>query len=287
MSRSRTTERKRIRERQQRRQQLITLGVAAVAVVLLLVVFTVIANRPEEAPIPEAALTRYNDLEKGRTTEGYPRLGAANAPLQVAWYCNFDSPDCATFHDEAIDALVNHARAGSIALTYVPLAGQVGNSLGAARAAVCAAQQNSFWPLQDALYQWRQTYGEIQAFTNNRIVSGVGKLDINRAQYDACIAGGKPDETLREATSDVRGLVNFTTTPAVAVNGVVLVSDEGKQLSTAADILAALDEAIAGRGRAPETTATPVAAEPESTAAPEVTAEAEATAAATVAAGGG
>lgn len=271
MSRSRTTERKRERQRQQRRQQLMTLGILAIAVVLLLVVFAIIANQPAEAPIPDAARTRYDGLQQSRTTEGYPRLGAINAPLQVAWYCNFDSLDCAAFHDEAIDELVARVRDGAIALTYVPLFGQIGNSQGAARAAMCAAEQNAFWPLHDAFYQWRQMYGEVQAFTNNRIVSGIAQLDINRARYDGCISSGAPDAVLQEAATDARGLVNFTTTPAVTVNGVVLVNDSNVQLTTASEILTALDEAIASRAAPAAPTEEAGMEQPEAAEAPEVT----------------
>jgi len=255
MTRSRTTERKRIREQQQRRQRLVMLAVASATIVVILAIFLITANQPTEAPIAEGAVARFPSEMESRTTEGYPRFGRANAPLQVSWYCNFDSIDCATFHDGAIDQLATWARDGEILLTYVPLYGQAGNTQGAARAVVCAAQEQSAWPLISTLYGWRQAYGEVPAFTNNRIVSGIDQLaGIDRAAYDACIRSDMPGAALVEANNDVRGLTGFTGTPGVTLNNVVLVGGEANaQLTTAEDVLAALEEAIAGTVRSTPT----------------------------------
>lgn len=255
MTRSRTTERKRIREKQQRRQRLVLLAVASATIVVILAIFLITANQPTEAPIAEGALERFPTELEGRTTEGYPRFGRASAPLQVSWFCNFDSLDCAAFHDAAIDQLATWARDGEILLTYVPLYGQAGNAQGASRAVVCAAQQQAAWPLISSFYDWREAFGEIQAFTNNRIVTGVDQLPgFNRADYDACIRGDAPGATLVEANNDVRGLTGFATTPAVTLNNVVLVGGEANlQLTSAEEILAAIEQAIAGAVRSTPT----------------------------------
>lgn len=246
MSRTRTTERKRVRQKEQRRRQLLGLGAMGAAIAAVLIMFLFLANQPAEAPIPEGSLTRYANVEQGLTDDDYPRLGDRDAPVEVAWYCNFDSVDCAAFHDQAIDRLSALAREEKIVLTYVPLYGQVGNSQGAARAAMCVAQQDGFWVFQDALYQWLQDYGAVQAFTNNRIVSGVTNLSLNRAEYDGCVAGGTPGGILSAAISDMNGLVpKPTIMPAVTINGVVAVDDEGIPLTSAEPILAAIDAAIA------------------------------------------
>lgn len=273
MTRSRTTERKRSRERQQRRRRLVMVAVSAATIVVLLAIFLITANQPTEAPIPEGALERFPTELESRTTEGYPRLGLASAPLQVSWYCAFDSIDCATFHDAAIDQLAAWARDGEILLTYVPLYGQTGNTQGASRAVVCAAQQQAAWPLLSAFYHWRQEYGEIQAFTNNRIISGLDQIPgLNRAEYDACIRGNAPGTALVEALNDQRGVTGMEAIPAVTLNNVILVGgEESGQLTTADAVLAALEEAIAGTTRpTPEPTSAPVA-EVEATPDAEVT----------------
>src|SRR5215207_5767237 len=173
-STSRTAVRREEREKERRRQRLITGVIVAVALVAVAIFIFVIVNAPAEAPIPEGALTRYEDLQQTRTTEGFPRLGDSDAPVQVAEFSSFDCPHCREFHTEAIDQLVDRVRTGNVAVTYVPLYGYgaVSNGQGAASAAVCAAEQNKFWSFHDALFEWQGLYGN-QAFTNNRINAAV------------------------------------------------------------------------------------------------------------------
>src|SRR5690606_29041009 len=129
-----------------------------------------------------------------------------------------------------------------------------------------AAQQQAAWPLISTFYDWRETYGEVQAFNNNRITSGIGQLEnVDGGQFGACIRGGDLDTALVEASNDQRGLTGFVGVPAVTLNNVVMVDDEGVQLTTAEAVLAALEDAIGD----PE--AVPTA---EATEAPEATTEA-------------
>lgn len=256
MTRMRTTERKRERQRQQRRRRLITIVVTVVAVVVLLLLFFLLANQPADAPIPPDALTRYDGLEQRRTVEGYPRLGEADAPIQVAVYCVYDSEECAAFNDAALQPLVDRVRAGSIAVSFVPLYTNQGNSEGAAKAALCAAEQQDFWPLHEALYAWLRQYGAVQAFAGNRLAAGAQALSMNMGQFNACVSGDNVETILLEALQDTRALVNFTTMPAVTINNVVAIDSEGAQLTDATAIIEAIDAAIARRA-SPEATAEP------------------------------
>lgn len=276
---SRTAERRHERERERRRQRLITAVVVIIAVALIVAFALITANQPSEAPIPEAALTRYDGISTSRTTEGYPRLGDPDANVQVAEYSSFGCPGCKAFHDEAIDAIVERVRAGNMALIYVPLwqrsGASVANTQGAARAAVCAGEQNAFWTLHDAFFEWQSLYGN-QAFTNSRILTGISALGLDRADFDACIASGRPDEVLNGAQQQANTLINFLGTPTLAINGVVPVDSDGNPLTEASSILTAIDNAIAAaeaRRQQPEVTVemTPEVTEATEEATPEVT----------------
>jgi protein-disulfide isomerase len=166
-----------------------------------------------------------------------------------------------------------------VAFIYVPLwqraDASVANTQGAARAGVCAVQQNAFWPLHDAFFEWQSVYGN-QAFTNSRILSGISALDLNRGDYDACIASGRPDEVLNRAQQQASTLINFVGTPTIAINGVVPVDGDGNPFTDPGDILAAMDSAIAAaeaRRQQPEATVetTPEATEATEEATPSVT----------------
>lgn len=255
------------------------LAVTVATLVVFLAIFLITANQPTEAPIAEGALERFPTELESRTAEGFPRFGQANAPLQVSWFCAFDSIDCVTFHNDAIEQLAEWARNGDIILTYVPLYGQAGNTQGAARSVVCAAQQRSAWPLISTFYNWRLAYGEIQAFTNNRIISGLDQLpNLDRGAYDGCIRSDAPGIALVEAQTDQRGVTGMTAIPAVTLNNVILVGGEANtQLTTAEDVLAALETAIAGVNRPTPVPTTVPTAEPAVERTPEAEATAEAT----------
>lgn len=243
---ARTAERRRERERERRRQQLITGGIVIVALVIVAAVIFFIVNAPAEAPIPQVALTRYEGVQQTRTDQGFPRLGDPNAPIQVAEYSSFDCPHCREFHDQAMDHIVQRVRGGEMAFTYVPLYGfgGIANGQGAAAASVCAAEQGKFWQLHDAFFDWQGVYAN-QAFTNNRINSGVDALALDRAAYNACVSSGRPTDVLNAARTQSQALLNFNGTPTIAINGVVPVDDSGQSITDVNTILARIDAELA------------------------------------------
>jgi protein-disulfide isomerase len=263
---TRTVERRKARERERRRQQLITGGIIIVALVVIAVILVFVVNAPADAPIPDGALTRYDGIAQTRTTEGYPRLGDANAPVQVAEYSSFDCPHCRDFHDQSIDPILDRVRTGAVAFTFVPLygTGSFANGQGAAAAALCAADQNLFWPFHDALFYWQGQFGN-QAFTNNRISSGVDAFKLDRGAYNGCVGGGAVTDILNRARSQAAALLNYTGTPTITINGVVPLDQNQQPLNDANSILARIDEEIA-RSPVVPTPATPASATtPEAT----------------------
>lgn len=275
----RTAVRRQEREREKRRQQYITIGIVVAAIAIVAVFVFAVVNAPAEAPIPAAALARYEGVEQSNTTEGYPRLGDPNASVQVAEYSSFDCPHCREFHDTAIQRIVDRVKQGGVAFTYVPLYGygSFANGQGAAAAAVCVAEQGKFWEFHDALFDWQGQYGN-QAFTNNRISSGVDALTLDRGAYNACISSSRPTDVLTSASTQARSLLNFGGTPTIAINGVVVL--DGTTPSSNVDtILARIESEVARLG-----SSAPVAqptTQPEPTTASAATAEATDAAAAT------
>ena len=256
---SRTADRKKEREARDRRQRITMIIVVVAAVVAVFALMFFVSTVPVEAPVPTESVSRYADLQQSRTEQGYARLGDPRAPVPVALYCDFDSEACRTFHDQVFDPIIERVRTGDISFAFVPLYGRVGNSEGASRAAVCAGQQGGFWRMADALYLWLAQYGQVQAFTNNRILSGVSNLGLDRMAFDGCIAGDSPAEVINAAVQEVTGLTNFRGAPAVAVNGVLIVDDTNLTVTDSDGVLAAIDRAVAQFKAAQGPAATPEA----------------------------
>jgi len=265
MTRARTRERREERQRQQRRQRQIILVAGLVVLAVVAAVGLILVNQPTEAVIPPESAERYTGIPQSQTEEGYPVLGNPDAPVQLTEYSSFDCPHCQEFHETVLPALIGRVRAGEVRFTFVPIFGTGGvtNGEGAARAAVCAAEQGGFWPYHDALFTWQAVYSNT-AFGQNRLASGIENLGLNRADWEACLRSDLPDRVVLSATEASQQIENFSGTPMVLVNGVSVPTDLNS-------INAAIDQALAS--------AAPASPEAETTA--EATSQAEVTAEAT------
>jgi protein-disulfide isomerase len=86
--------------------------------------------------------------------------GSASAPVWVIEVSDFQCPFCRQFHDESYAALKRaYVDSGKVRIAYVnfPLS-MHRNAYAASEAAMCAAVQDKFWPMHDALFatqkQW-------------------------------------------------------------------------------------------------------------------------------------
>src|SRR5438067_1286531 len=107
-------ERRLMQEQRRQRQQQILLAVAAGVLLLgvLLVVF--VSTRPVEASIPAEAKTRYQAFADqkltGVTQDGYPYLGAENAPVTMEEISSFACPVCLNYHDATFVNLLDEIK---------------------------------------------------------------------------------------------------------------------------------------------------------------------------------
>ena len=213
--RSRTKQRRDEREKQRQRNRILTLvgGLVAVAVIVLLLVIT--TNQPSDAPIPDGIETAYEGIERGFTEEGYPFLGDIDAPVVVEEISNFACPACRQFHEDVAPALKERARQGQIRFVYVPLAvgGAFPNAEGAAKAALCAGEQDSFWEYHDLLFHWQGLFGS--PFTQGRLLAGVDALGLNGGSFNSCFGGSDVQTVIDTGLVDGAGLG----TPTIRVNG--------------------------------------------------------------------
>jgi protein-disulfide isomerase len=114
--------------------------------------------------------------------------GSASAPVWVIEVSDFQCPFCRQFHDETYGALKRaYVDSGKVRLAYVnfPLS-MHRNAYAASEAAMCAAAQDKFWPMHDALFttqkQWEGLAAPQQMFDSLAGAQGVDMSSFKRCE---------------------------------------------------------------------------------------------------------
>ncbi len=173
--------------------------------------------RPLDAPIPMDAGSHYADLEQGYTDQGFPRLGRADAPVQVEEFSSYACPHCREFHETRFVALLPAIAAGEVRVVFIPVP-DIGWGAGdAAKGALCAGEQGHFWTMTDVLFDWQQRF-LTSTFDTRRIRKGAEALGLDMAAFDACLKSDSVQLVLEQARQEFtrRGL---TGTPSFFING--------------------------------------------------------------------
>jgi protein-disulfide isomerase len=123
------------------------------------------------------------------------------------------------FHVDVLLNLVDRVRAGQALVTFVPLygTGSISNGERAARAAVCAAQQDAFWVMSDILFD-RQGTLRNQAFTIASLSNVAAAVGLDEADWQECLDSDLPGEVLAAAQASAEA-ESVTDTPTVLVDG--------------------------------------------------------------------
>lgn len=90
-------------------------------------------------------------------------LGSPTAKVWMIIISDFQCPFCQRWHDESWDAIRReYVETGKIRVAYMNLPLSIhANALPAAEAAMCAAVQGKFWPVQDAIFRTQQQWARL------------------------------------------------------------------------------------------------------------------------------
>ena len=131
---------------------------------------------------------------------------------------------------------------------HFPILG--GESVNAALAATCAAQQNQFWPYHKALFLVEANAGQAEneklnagRFSETKLKELADEAKLDRAVFDSCLTGDSASTTV---TTDVRAAAGFGLrgTPGFVINGQALTNSSP---SDNAGWKKLLDDKLAGR----------------------------------------
>ena len=169
------------------------------------------------APLAAQPVDRYAGLPQNVSLQGFPQIGYPSALVDVEVFAAFDDPQSGIFWSQSSDALIQRVRNGEVRLTFMPLFG-IGSIEGgrtAARAAICAGEQNLFWQYIDLLFSGQD---EANAFGGERLLNDGRQLGISEEQWAACLNSTGADTILADAQEAAQNVPTFVTTPYVLVN---------------------------------------------------------------------
>lgn len=117
--------------------------------------------------------------------------GAATAPVWLVVVSDFQCPFCKQWHDETAARIDReYVRTGKVRVAYLnyPISSHR-NARPAHEVAMCAAEQDAFWPMADALFatqgDWKDR-GDPRAFFD----SLAGTLPLDHARLRRCVQEG-------------------------------------------------------------------------------------------------
>ena len=178
-----------------------SLGSAAAAAQIGQVVYPSGANRPDSTP------------------EGFPMEGAADAPITILEFADFQSLYSRPFAQDSLPMLRQKwFPTGKVRLIWRDLAQGGSESEAAGAAALCAHEQGRFWPYHDMLFarQKGQNQGAFSADNLKAIAKDVGRINLDL--FNQCVDSGRYLPAVRASTLDAQNK-QITNAPTFFVNG--------------------------------------------------------------------
>lgn len=166
---------------------------------------------------------------------GGPRLGPADAPVQIVEFSDFQCPYCAKASAVMKDVVATYGDRINLTYRHLPLEELHPQARPAAQAAACAAEQGRFWEFHDALFADRERWA------NGSFDLVADSAHVGRAELEGCLEAGRGRGAVDADIAAAR-LVGASGTPAFFINGIPL--GGAQPFEAFAEII---DEELAGR----------------------------------------
>jgi len=200
---SKRQERREKAEQRERASRLRTMGLIVVGVAILVFLFISQQAKPIAGIVPVEPVARPN-VDRNSA-------GDANAPIQIVEYSDFQCPFCKRFYTETETALEeNFVKTGKIHFTYRSAGNWVSQNIGgvntesqdAAAAAYCAADQNKFWEMHDALFSNNRDVENQGSFSDRRLTAIAESINLDMTAYQDCYDQGKYKDQVQQDFDD-------------------------------------------------------------------------------------
>jgi protein-disulfide isomerase len=175
------------------------------------IVVTQVAGPPVPAT-PTLQVVQY-DIP----VEGFPSLGPDDAPITIVEFSDYQCPYCTRWHEETYGPLMQ-AYPDQIRFVYrnFPLSFHQNAMLGA-QAALCAGDQDAYWPYHDKLFEEKEQLNNPAGTTLEPevYVGYAEELGLDTEAFGACLADEKYRQFVEDDMVFAAGLPTENGEPAV------------------------------------------------------------------------
>jgi protein-disulfide isomerase len=143
-----------------------------------------------------------------------PRLGPADAPVQIVEFSDFQCPYCARASETVHEVVERYEGQVSVVFRHFPLPFHEA-ARGAAEASACAGEQGRFWEYHDRLFADQKSWSDAD-------LKGYAKdLSLDAGAFESCLRDGRAAAVV-DADMKAGDLAGMSGTPGFFVNGVVM-----------------------------------------------------------------
>lgn len=145
-------------------------------------------------------------------------LGSRDAPVVIEEFSDFQCPYCQGFAQQTEPKIVEqYVKTGEVRFVYRHMAFIGEESVWAAQAAECAANQGRFWNYHDKLFA-NQAGENKGGFSRGRLKGFARSLDLDQAKFDRCLDSNETLNRVQQDTAEGQRR-QVRSTPTFFING--------------------------------------------------------------------
>lgn len=157
------------------------------------------------------------------------KLGSDDAPLKLTTFVDFQCPFCLQFTATQEPELIkDYVKTGKMQIVVQPYPILGAESVVAAQAGMCAADQDKFWPYYEQLYLVQAKAGQVShekqnvgRFSNDNLVSYATDVGLDKDKFEQCLNSGQFVSAVQDSTNQAKSF-GLTATPGFLLNGQVM-----------------------------------------------------------------
>lgn len=196
------------RQKEKNKQKiLITVIVLVITLILLVLIF-----------LPQLLKNKGNRVDRSNFS-----LGNKEAPIKVIEFSDFRCSHCRNTAEQIEPIIIEeYVNTGEVYLTFVNFAFLAPDSIDAAEASYCAANQNAFWEMKEILFS-KNTYDGV--YSPDNLLNYAFQLGLDQNLFQTCLEENQHLEDI-DADFAYGKAAGVTGTPYFLVNDILVGSTD-------------------------------------------------------------